>query len=419
MSASADRPAKGKPARPRVARFPAIAAEPPGPGLGRARDPVRREVGLLGSLLGQVIAEQAGRELFLLVERIRRRMITFRRGDPTIAFEPDAERRRLDAEIGSLSLDQLAGVGRAFTIYFQLINLAEERQRIRTLRTRARRARGGPIAESIGEAVATLGAKHDRAAVAAILERTRVHPVLTAHPTEARRRTLRVAQRRIRRLLDHLDDALITPDEDADIRRRLREEISLLWHTAEIRSIAPTALDEVRSELAIFDETLFVAVPRFQRTVDRALDRLAGPAGPLDDDAVATDAGRTGTRPTQAPALLRLGSWIGADRDGHPGVTSDVTLQAARLQADHLLRGYEAVCTRLMQTVAARLPASRLDRALDTALVRDAEDLGEPASHLRRRFPDEPYRQHLGAIAERLRRTRAGLTGESAPRAGS
>ncbi len=419
MPASPNRPTKGKPARSRDARFPAIAAEPPGPGLGRARDRVRREVGLLGSLLGQVIAEQAGRDLFLLVERIRRRMIAFRRGDPTLAFEPDAERRRLDAEIATLTLEQLAAVGRAFTIYFQLTNLAEERQRIRTLRTRARLGHGQPIKESIGEAVAALGSVHSRAEVVAILERTRVNPVLTAHPTEARRRTVLVAQRRIRRLLDHLDDALITPDEDADVRRRLREEISLLWHTAEVRSIAPTSLDEVRSELAIFDETLFVAVPRFQRTVDRALDLLGGSVAGASGGAVAADAGRTGTRPTAAPALLRLGSWIGADRDGHPGVTSDVTLQAARLQADHLLRGYEAVCTRLMQTVAARLHASRLDRALDTALVRDAEDLGDAARHLRRRFPDEPYRQHLGAIAERVRRTRAALTGESAPRAGS
>ena len=119
-----------------------------------------------------------------------------------------------------------------------------------------------------------------------------------------------------------------------------------------------------------------------------------------------------------APALLRLGSWIGSDRDGHPGVTSDVTLQAARLQADHLLRGYEAVASRLMQTVAARVPPSRLDRALDTALVRDAEELSDTVRQLRRRFPDEPYRQRLGAIAERLRRTRAALTGETAPRTG-
>ena len=119
-----------------------------------------------------------------------------------------------------------------------------------------------------------------------------------------------------------------------------------------------------------------------------------------------------------APALLRLGSWIGSDRDGHPGVTSDVTLEAARLQADHLLRGYEAVASRLMQTVAARVPAARLDRALDTALVRDAEELSDTARQLRRRFPDEPYRQRLGGIAERLRRTRAALTGETAARTG-
>ncbi len=402
--------------RPRPTRFPAIRAEPPGPGFARARDPLRREVGLLGSLLGQVIAEQGGSDLFLLVERIRGRMIAFRRGDPTMAFEPDAERRRLDAEIAALPVDSLAAVARAFTLYFQLVNLAEERQRIRVLRTRARRARGRPIDHSIGEAVGRLAAGHDRDQLRALLAATEVHPVLTAHPTEARRRTLLVAQRRIRRLLDHLDDPLTTPDEDADLRRRLREEISLLWHVAELRAVAPTPLDEVRSELAIFDETLFVAIPRFQRAVDRALDTtITRPT----NGAVASDAGRTGTRPVEAPALLRLGSWIGADRDGHPGVTSDVTLQAARLQADHLLRGYEAVCTRLMSTVAARVASSALDRALDTALVRDAEELGDVVRQLRRRFPHEPYREHLGAMAERLRRTRATLTGETAPRTGA
>ena len=248
-----------------------------------------------------------------------------------------------------------------------------------------------------------------------MLARVSVHPVLTAHPTEARRRTLLVAQRRIRRLLDSQDDPLTTPDEEADLRRRLREEITLLWHTGDLRSIAPTPLDEVRSELAVFDETLFIAVPRFQRAVDRALDTVAPPQAP---GALAGDTGLTGTRPVAAPALLRFGSWIGADRDGHPGVTADVTLQAARLQADHLLRGYQAVCSRLMQTVAARVPAARLDRALDTALVRDAEELPDTLRQLRRRFPDEPYRQRLGAIAERLRRTRAALIGETAPRTG-
>ncbi len=370
---------------------------------------------MLGSLLGQVIAEQGGPELFVLVERIRRRMIAARRDDPSAATEVDDDRQRVAAGIGVLDLQQLGAVGNAFTIYFQLINLAEERHRIRTLRTRARRARGRPIDESIGEAVARLGAILGREGVVALLARMEVHPVLTAHPTEARRRTLLVAQRRIRRLLDAMDDPLTTPDEDADLRRRLREEITLLWHTADLRAIAPTPLDEVRSELAIFDETLFIAIPRFGRAIDRALDAVAGKGA---NGAVAGDTGRTGTRPMDAPALLRLGSWIGSDRDGHPGVTSDVTLEAARLQADHLLRGYEAVASRLMQTVAARVPASRLDRALDTALVRDAEELSDTARQLRRRFPDEPYRQRLGGIAERLRRTRAALTGETAARTG-
>jgi phosphoenolpyruvate carboxylase len=411
---AAARPAVAGP-RPAVARFAAVAAEPTGLGHGRARDRLRREVRLLGALLGQVIAEQGGPELFALVERIRRRTIAARRGDPAHVLEAHVERDRLAAEIAGLDIAQLSAVGKAFTIYFGLINIAEERQRIRSLRARARQGRGRAIDDSVGEAVALLGADRDRAAVAALLARTEIHPVLTAHPTEARRRTLLVAQRRIRQLLDALDNPLATPDEDADIRRRIREEITLRWHTGDLRSIAPSPLDEVRSELAIFDETLFVAVPRFQRAVDRALDALAGrPA----HDAVASDAGRTGTRPVDTPALLRFGSWIGSDRDGHPGVTSDVTLHAARLQADHLLRGYEAVCVRLMGTIAARVPAARLDRALDTALVRDAEELSDSVRQLRRRFPDEPYRQRLGSMAERLRRTRAALTGETAPRSG-
>jgi phosphoenolpyruvate carboxylase len=401
----------------RGSRFPAVAAEPPGPGLARARDPLRREVRLLGALLGQVIAEQGGPDLFALVERIRRRTIALRHPDTELDLEPDAERAKLAAEIEALDLDRAAAVARAFTLYFQLVNLAEERQRIRVLRTRARRARGRAIDDSVGEAVERLARARGRAGVGELLARVEVHPVLTAHPTEARRRTLLVAQRRIRRLLDALDDPNTTPDEDADLRRRLREEISLLWHTGEVRSVAPAPLDEVRSELAVFDETLFIAVPRFQRAVDRALDATPGRTGP-SNGALSSDAGRTGTRRVLTPALLRFGSWIGADRDGHPGVTSDVTLHAARLQADHLLRGYEAVAQRLMMTVAARLAPADLDRALDHALALDAEELPETIRMLRRRFPDEPYRQRLGAIAERIRRTRAALTGETAPRSG-
>ena len=412
-----DQPTRRLPGRPGGARFPAVAAEPPGIGIGRARDPLAREVRLLGALLGQVIAEQAGPELFAVVERIRRRTIALRRGDPDSRFEPDIERERLAADVAALDVADAAAVAKAFTLYFQLVNLAEERQRIRVLRTRARRARGRPIDDSIGEAIAGLAADHGPATVGAMVRGLRVHPVLTAHPTEARRRTLLVALRRVRRLLDELDDPLATPDEDADLRRRLREEITILWHTGDLRAVTPTPLDEVRSALAIFDETLFTAVPGFQRALDRALVP-ALEEGAAGGQALAADAGRSGTRPPLAPAVLRFGSWIGADRDGHPGVTADVTLHAARLQAEHLLRGYEAVAARLMQTVAARVAPQRLDRGLGSALARDAEELPETVRQLRRRFPEEPYRQRLGAIAERLRRTRATLTGETAPRTG-
>jgi phosphoenolpyruvate carboxylase len=375
-----------------------------------------REVRLLGALLGQVLAEQAGPELFATVERLRRQTISLRRRDPITAADDEAERARLAADLAALDTSEAAAVAKAFTLYFQLVNLAEERQRIRVLRSQARRARGRGVDESLREAVDLLRADQDADAVRALLGRTVVHSVLTAHPTEARRRTLLQAQRRVRRLLDHLDDPLITPDEDADIRRRLREEITLLWHTADLRAVRPSPLDEVRSALAIFDDVLFTVVPRFQRAADRALD--PSPAVEAALGALAADSGRSGTRRPGVPAMLRFGSWIGSDRDGHPGVTADVTLQAARLQIEHLLRGYEAVATRLMGQVAAQVPPERLDRALGSQLARDAEELQETVRLLRRRFPDEPYRQRMGAIAERLRRTRAALTGETAPRAG-
>ena len=286
----------------RVRRFPAVAAEPPGPGLGGGRDPLAREVRLLGALLGQVIAEQAGPELFAVVEGIRRRMIDLRRagGERRPGYEMPGghERERIAAEIGTelaaLPPGGLESVARAFTLYFQLVNIAEERDAVQPLRRRARAAPDGIIEGSVGDAVRELGRLPDGLLIA---------PVLTAHPTEARRRTLLVALRRVGRQLERLADPRATPDEDADARRRLREEITLLWRTAEIRAIAPTPLDEVRAGLAFFDETIFTVVPRLYRAVDAALD-LAG-AGV----AVATGTGAGGP----GGSRLRWRQW--PDRD--------------------------------------------------------------------------------------------------------
>jgi phosphoenolpyruvate carboxylase len=398
------------PARPN----PAVRGEPRGIGTAGARDPLAREVRLLGALLGQVIVEQEGLDLLELVERVRRRTIALRHGDDPI------ERARLSAELDALDLPRAEALVRAFGLYFQLVNLAEERHRVRTLRRRERAARGGILDDSVAEAIRRIwrtGRGVDD--IVELIGRLEIGPVLTAHPTEARRRTLLVALRRCHRLVERLDDPRLTHDEDRDIRRRLREEITLLWRTSDLRSVAPTPLDEVRTAMTYFDETLFTAVPRLYRAVDGALDmvveaerrRALGRAGRLAaEDPPVSDADRTGTRRPFVPAFLRWGSWIGGDRDGNPAVTAETTGHVVRIHADHVVHGYEAVATRLMQTVASTRAVDQVAPALARRLVADDDALPETMRQLRRRFPEEPYRQRFGAIAERLRRTRAGLT---------
>ena len=182
--------------------------------------------------------------------------------------------------------------------------------------------------------------------------------------------------------------------------------------------------------MAFFDATLFTLVPRLARVVDGALDGPTGGRGRRRKVGGPEAVPPTGTRPPRVGSFLRWGSWIGGDRDGNPGVTAETTERALRIHADHVLHGYEAVARRLMQTVSAASPdgsdagpersrpPTPASRALATRLARDAEELPETARLLRRRFPGEPYRQRFGFIAERLRRTRATLTGEAAARIG-
>jgi phosphoenolpyruvate carboxylase len=385
---------------------PAVSAEPRGIGTARARDPLAREVKLLGALLGQVIVEQAGPDLLLLVEHVRRGAIQLRR------HGGGAQRRALARDLDAVGLPQAEILIRAFSLYFQLVNLAEEKQRVRRLRQRGRAAPRGVMDESIAAAVDHLRRSGLTASGARrLFTELSVGLVLTAHPTEARRRTLLIALRRCYRLLDQLDDPRLAPIEDAEVRRRLREEISLLWHTSALRLEAPTPLDEVRTAMAFFDESLFVVTPRVYRALDRALDR----GSDADPSLPASDSGHTGTRPPRAHAFLHWGSWIGGDRDGNPNVTAETTRGAMRIQADHVLRGYEAVATRLMQTAAATVAPEAANHALLARLELDRVELPEAAALVRWRFPNEPYRQRLGFIAERLRHTRARLIGPLGP----
>ncbi len=370
--------------RTKSATNPAQRAEPRGIGSAGARDPLAREVKLLGALLGQVIVEQESEQALHLVETVRKATIAVRRDGGG-----DQERRWLAATLEPLDLRDVEILIRAFSLYFQLTNLAEEKQRIRRLRSRKRVAGRGVVAESIAAAVAALGEQGvSGAELSRLMSRLMLAPVLTAHPTEARRRTLLVALRRVYRLLDQLDDPRLTPVEDADIRRRLREEISILWSTAPIRSTAPGPLDEVRSALAVFDESLFVVTPRLYRAMDLALS--------------------AGGQSSASRAYVRWGSWIGGDRDGNPNVTAETTRLALSIQADHVLRAYEQVARRLAQTITVRCAATA---ELQRRLTRDDQELPDSARDLERRYPDEPFRRRLGNIAERLRRTRLRLTG--------
>ena len=381
--------------RSRDAGDAAQRAEPRGIGSSRARDPLAREVKLLGALLGQVIVEQEGPELFELVEQLRRAAIRGRSAGPEETIE-----RALHGLDGR-SPAELVAVARAFTAYFLLINLAEEKHRVRTLRNRERSNRRVPLADGIGAAIQQLRREGmSRADVRALAREIRLLPVLTAHPTEARRRTVLVAQRRLYRLLDRFDDPRLTRSEDRELRRRLREEISLLWQTSPVRDARPTPLDEVRAAMVFFDETLFAVTPR----LFRALHETIG----------GTDAG------APAPAAyLRWGTWIGGDRDGHPGVTADVTRRTVRIQADHLLRGYGNVVTRLQQTLAISDEQAGVPADFREWVGRAARPFADARADLERRFRGQSYRVALGIIGERLERTRARLVGGRGARRGA
>jgi phosphoenolpyruvate carboxylase len=375
---------------------------------GRAgsHDPLSRQVKLLGALLGQVIAEQGGSDLLELVERCRLRSIAFREEGDVAAGDA------LAAELDGLDVDRAESLANAFSLYFGLVNLAEEMDAVRRLR--GSQVIGGAAPEGAPAAAVEwlLERGWTSAKATELLGRMRITPVLTAHPTEARRRTMLTALRRCYRLLEQLDDSRLGAADMADVRRRLREEITILWRSSAVRRLAPSPMDEVRTALTFFDETLFRAVPRVYRAFDRALDPASEGADDGDVDA-AFGPISIGALPVRVPAFLRWGSWIGGDRDGNPNVTAELTRQVPRIHADHVLRGYEAVATRLLSTIAIFAPREQVQPVLEARLARDAEELPETMRDLVRRYPGEPYRRRFGAIAERLRRTRAYLTEES------
>lgn len=347
---------------------------------------LRGEIRHLGRLLGRVIAEEAGERTYHLVEELRRAAVAARRDG--------ADRSPIDELVAELDVETAEDVAKAFTIFFQLTNLAEQRVRIRELR---RRDDGvTPVEDSAAASIAAIRRAQpidDDAPdlLADVLGKLQVHPVWTAHPTEARRRAVVDSLRRIDAELSRSDTDMLGHGQEADITRRLLEEIAILWRTAQVRSSRPTPVDEVRKLMAVFDATVFRVVPEVYRSVERA----------MHDDA-------SGVAEPEVPPFLTFGSWVGGDRDGNPRVTSTVTAETAALMADRVLRGLENATTRIARTLSAT-----------EEVTPPSPELVEVLADLDRRFPTcataqimraarSPHRRLLSMAAERLAATRTG-----------
>ncbi|RKS05564.1 phosphoenolpyruvate carboxylase type 1 [Nocardiopsis sp. Huas11] len=340
---------------------------------------LRNDVKLLGEMLGTVLAESGGADLLSDVERLRHAVIGARDGAVTT--------EEITAIVAAWPLERAKQVARAFTVYFHLANLAEEHQRMRALRERDDAA--NPPRESLAAAVRAIRESDGEERLDELIAGMEFHPVLTAHPTEARRRAVSTSILRISAQLDAWHSSHEGSSAAAEAHRRLLEEIDLLWRTSQLRYTKLDPLDEVRTALAAFDETIFDVIPHVYRTLDAAVD----PEG-------------TGVRAPRATPFVRYGTWIGGDRDGNPFVTSEVTREAMNIQSEHVLIGLERACDKVARTLTAYSNLTPAAPALLDALV--SGKAGHPSlmAQITSRSPNEPHRQLLLLAAARLRATR-------------
>lgn len=344
---------------------------------------MRADVRMLGGLLGQVLRESGTPGLYEDVERLRLATIQAADADSTDAFE------RAASIADAFTIERADEVARAFTCYFHLVNLAEEHQRVRVLRERAGQPGREDVADTVATAYARLRAEIGEDAARERLADLRFHPVFTAHPTEARRRAVSGSIRRLSDLLGQHDLASPGGSEQRRAVRRMLEEIDTLWRTAPLRAEKPTPTDEVRTVMGVFDETLFTTVPHVYRRIDDALrGEGSGSSAPV------------------VPAFVRIGSWVGGDRDGNPFVTASVTREAAEIASEHVLRGLERAIERIGRTLtldAESTPPTTEVTALWDAFARDHADA---AAEIAKRSPGEPHRRAMFAVVHRVHATR-------------
>jgi len=340
-----------------------------------ARD-VTEDVRELGDLLGEIIASEASAGAFESVEAVRTAAIDYRRGDAE-------SRERLRAALDDLPPGRAAVVARAFTTYFELVNLAEERERLRAVRE-GRQA--GTLEDGLAATVRRLDrAGADAAEVERVLDDIRVVPTFTAHPTEARRKTVKAKLREMSDALEALDERRLTDDERAAVERDLRAEVESLWGTAMLRDRRPDVTDEALNVQFYLENVLFEVVADVYEELERALDA-------------------TFDAEIDVPPLFAFRSWAGGDRDGNPYVTPDVTEATLDRQREVALSRYRELCKRL--SGVASQEASRLDHTTAFADRFEAAraTLPEIADRTEERYPNEPYRQFLKLSRERLDR---------------
>jgi phosphoenolpyruvate carboxylase len=367
------------------------AAEPPG-----GDGPLQGDIRMLGRVLGEILAELHGPQALALVEETRRSAVALRQG------RLPGGRAAFAASFSNRSLSELGFLAESFTSFFHLVNVAEESHRVRALRARDRDPEA-PLEGSVAAAVAELAAAGTPPGeVQALLDRMLVMPVLTAHPTEARRRTV----------LDHLAEAGAALEAMADPRAgagerargadRLREVVTALASTRGSRTTRPSPQDEVRSGLRVFERTLLDAVPAVYRELSDRLEAAWPGAG------------------LRVPPFLRFGSWIGGDRDGNPFVTAEVTRYALERQRALALARHAADAHDLWRELSAAIPpgAAAARDALDASIATDRELLGDPPLATRALRPDELWREKLRYV--RLRLEAARVRGDGAyPDAGA
>lgn len=351
---------------------------------------LRRDVRLLGDLLGEVIVEQAGPEALQLVTEIRH-LARDRR-----ANVPGAE-RKLAARVEGLSEAEIRTVARSLSVFFDLSNIAEDRHRVRVLREREKERHPEPIGESIGAAIQQLrtgGFTADQ--VQAALDILDIELVFTAHPSEAKRRSMRAKLRRMRQCLVELDRADLLPREQENLLTRLRADLAVLWQTEFLPPNRPSVMEEVERGLSIMPR-IWEVVPAIYHSLRKALAQ----AYPNHEFRI--------------PAFLRFGTWMGGDRDGHPGVTAGITAQTLIWLRNAAIDHHLARCKAMYDFLTVSAGEVHPDHRLLEQLAAAERRWPAFAAALARVAPWEIYRRFVKLIEWRLRQSKVESLADNMP----